>query len=157
MKTRVLFFLAVNLVTLSGCATATSTRSVTANLAAEHGASAALVETLQRGGRLTLTDIQKLANLQIPDDATLAYLRDSGAAYQLTTAQIDQLRAGEVSNRVIDYLLATPAQAARIVQRSRVRFGFGFGYPHYGGSGHYYSGSGHGFGHSGFSHRGGRH
>lgn len=144
----------VALLTTSGCATGATPRSSAAAFATERGAPAQLVSTLQRGGRLTLTDIQKLANLQIPDDATLAYLRDSGAAYQLTTAQIDQLRAGEVSNRVIDYLLATPARTVRIYSRSRL--GFGFGYPYYG-SGHYYGGFGHGFRHGGFGHRGGHH
>ncbi|MBP9913938.1 MAG: hypothetical protein KBF26_11095 [Opitutaceae bacterium] len=154
MKTRVLFFLAVNLVTLSGCATATSTRSVTANLAAEHGASAALVETLQRGGRLSLADIERLTILKVPDDTTLAYLRRNGAAYELTLVQIDQMRNAGVSERVIDYLLASPARVARIVRYPRMRFGFG--YPHYGG-GHYSGGFGHGFGHGSFAHRGGHH
>jgi hypothetical protein len=106
---------------------------------------------MQRGGRLTLADVQKLANLQIPDDVTLAYLRDSGAAYELTTAQIDQMRAAGVSVRVIDYLLSTPS---RVASRYRGNYGGGLwlhGYGYYG-RGYY----GHGLGHGSFRH-GGRH
>jgi len=147
----------VALLTTSGCATAASSRSITATFAAERGAPAALVATLQRGGRLTLANIETLGNLQVPDDTTLAYLRETNAPYELTLAQIDQMRSAGVSPRVIDYLLATPAQAARAAQRSRGRFGFGLGYPQYGGFGHSYGGFGHSFGHGGFRHRGGRH
>ena len=152
-----LFVGTLALLTTSGCATTASPRSVTATLAAERGAPVALVTSLQRGRRLALADIETLASLQVPDDTTLDYLRQNGAAYELTLAQIDQMRDMGVSPRVIDYLLATPARAARTAQRSRMRFGLGFGYPHYGGFGHYYSGYGHNLGHGGFGHRGGRH
>jgi hypothetical protein len=145
---------AVALLTTSGCATATSSRSTAATLAAEHGAPASLVTTLKRGGRLALVDIERLASLKVPDEMTIAYLRQTGAAYELTLAQIDQMRASGVSVRVIDYLLSTPARNVRIYSRSRL--GFGFGYPHYG-SGHYYGSFGHGFRHGGFGHRGGHH
>lgn len=154
MKTRASLLLALSLVTLSGCATAASPRSLTATLAAERGAPAALVNTLLRGGRLTLADIERLAILKVPDDTTLAYLRRNGAAYELTLAQIDQMRDAGVSVHVIDYLLASPARVARTVRYPRMRFGFG--YPHYG-AGHYSVGFGHGFGHGGFGHHGGHH
>ncbi len=154
MKTRVPLLLALSLVTLSGCATATTSRSLTATLAAERGAPDTLVNTLQRGRRLTLADIERLAILNVPDDATLAYLRRNGAAYELTLAQIDQMRDAGVSVRVIDFLLASPVRVARTVRYPRMRFGFG--YPHYG-AGHYSGGFGHGFGHGGFGHRGGHH
>lgn len=144
----------VALLTTSGCATATSSRSIAATIAAQHGAPPSLVTTLQRGGRLALADIERLANLKVPDDTTVAYLRQTGAAYELTLAQIDQMRASGVSARVIDYLLATPARIARTNRYPRMRFGFG--YPHHG-VGHYSGGFGHGFGHGGFGHRGGHH
>ena len=144
----------VALLTTSGCATATSPRSTAATLAAEHGAPATLVNTLQRGGRLTLADIERLAILKIPDDTTLAYLRRNGAAYELTLAQIDQMRNAGVSVRVIDYLLASPARVARTVRYSRMWYGFGH---HHYGAGHHSGGYGHDFGHGGFGYRGGHH
>ncbi len=153
MKTKLPLLLALSLAALSGCASATSPRSHAASLAAERGAPAPLVNTLQRGGRLTLSDIERLAILKVPDDTTLACLRRSGATYELTLAQIDQMRNAGVSVRVIDYLLASPARVARTVLYPRMRFGFG--YPHYYGAGHYSGGFGHGFGHGGLGHRGG--
>ena len=149
-----LFVCTVVLLTTGGCATAASSRSTAASSAAERGAPAALVTTLQRGGRLSLADIERLASLQVPDDTTIAYLRQSGAAYELTLAQIDEMRSVGVSARVIDYMLASPARVARTVIYPRMRFGFG--YPHYGAR-HYSGGFGHGFGHGGFGHRGGHH
>ncbi len=144
----------VALLTTSGCATATSPRSTAATLAAEHGAPVSLVTTLQHGGRLALADIERLAILKVPDDTTLAYLRSNGAAYELTLAQIDQMRSAGVSVRVIDYLLASPARVARNLRYPRMWFGYG--YPHHG-VGHYSGGFAHGFGHGGFGHRGGHH
>ena len=111
-----LFVGTLALLTTSGCATTASPRSVTATLAAERGAPVALVTSLQRGRRLALADIETLASLQVPDDTTLDYLRQNGAAYELTLAQIDQMRDMGVSPRVIDYLLATPARAARTMR-----------------------------------------
>jgi len=143
---------AVALLTTSGCATAISSRSTVATLAAEHGAPASLVTTLQRGGRLALVDIERLASLKVPDEPTIAYLRQTGATYELTLAQIDQMRASGVSVRVIDYLLSTPARNVRIYSRYRTRFGFG--YPHFD-AGHHYGSCGPGFGHGGHGPRGG--
>lgn len=154
MKTKLHLLLALSLAAFSGCATATSPHSLEATLAAERGAPASLVNTLQRGGRLTLADIESLAILKVPDDTTLAYLRRNGAAYELTLAQIDQMRDAGVSVRVIDYLLASPARVARTVLYPRMWFGFG--HPHHG-VGRHSGGFGHGFGHGGFGHRGGHH
>ena len=142
---------AVALSTTGGCATATSSRSAAATIAAAHGAPASLVTTLRHGGRLALVDIETLASLKVPEETTLAYLRQTGAAYELTLAQIDQMRTSGVSTRVIDYLLATPARTVRVYSRSRMQFGFG--YPHYGATYHY-GGFGHGFGHGSGRHGG---
>ena len=152
MKTKPVLLLALSLAALSGCATAA--RHQAATTATQWGAPAELVRKMERGGRLALTDLETLARHQIPDETVLAYLRQSGAAYELTTAQIDQMREAGVSVRVIDYLLATPARGPRPYPRSRVWFGFG--YPHYG-SGHSFGGFGHGYRHGGFGHRGGHH
>ena len=165
MKRSLVFFFVATLAVLTtgGCATTASRpRSTAAALAAERGAPAPLVSTLQRGGRLSLADIEHLASLKIPDNVTLAYLRGSRAIYQLTTTQISQMREAQVSDRVIDYLLTTPNQVAG---RSRGYYGYGGGVRMrgqsnfgrgFGGGGFGYGG---GFGGRGFgsSHRGGRH
>lgn len=146
-----LLLAAALLVTAGGCATRTSrARSTTATLAAEHGASATLVANLQRGTRLSLANIEELAVLKVPDDATVAYLRDTGTSYQLTTGQVVLLREVGVSDRVIDYLLATPN---RVAVRPRGNYGGQMGWRGHGN--HIRSNfGGHGFG---SSHRGRRH
>ncbi|MCX6952785.1 MAG: hypothetical protein NTV51_11555 [Verrucomicrobia bacterium] len=107
-----LLLTAVALVATSGCTTTASrARATTANFVAERGAPTALVANFQRGARLSLADIEQLAVLKVPDDVTLAYLRDTGTAYQLTTWQIARMHDAGVSDRVIDYLLATPDRA----------------------------------------------
>lgn len=149
MKTKLIPLLALNLAALSGCATAAQRQA--AVTASQSGAPAALVSKMQRGDRLALTDLETLARSQVPDDTVLAYLRGTGAAYELTTAQIDQLRAAGVSVRVIDFLLATPTRVARH-DRSSFRGNFwlhGHGFSghrvHHGYGGHYgYGGHGRG-------------
>jgi hypothetical protein len=111
MKTNLILLLALSLAALSGCATAA--RRQAAVTASQSGAPAALVSKMQQGDRLALTDLETLARSQVSDDTVLAYLRETGATYELTTAQIDQLREAGVTVRVIDYLLATPTRAAR--------------------------------------------
>lgn len=139
----------VALLSTTGCATPAS-RTSAATVVADHGAPESLVTTIRRGGRLTLADIENLAVLKVPDQTTIAYLRETGSRYELTLAQIDQMRASGVSPKVIDYLLATPAVYARRYSGYRTRFGFGF--PLYN-SGHYYGG----YRHQGYSHHGGHH
>lgn len=140
MKTKLIPLLALSLAALSGCATAAQRQAaVTASLS---GAPAALVGKMQRGDRLALADLETLARHRVPDDTVLAYLRETGATYELTTAQIDQLRDAGVTVRVIDYLLATPTRVARR-DRGSFRGKFwrhGHGYyghrVHYGHGGH---------------------
>lgn len=144
MKRSLVLLLVATLAVLTsgGCATAGSRpRSTAAFAAAERGAPAALVSTLQNGARLSLGDIEHLAGLKMPDDLTLAYLHDSGATYQLTTAQIVRMRDAEVSDRVIDYLLTTPNRVAvrypgnyrgGVRRHGPVNFGRGFGFPGHG-------------------------
>lgn len=42
-------------------------------------------QKMQRGAPLALTDVQVLAKSGVPDDTTLAYLRSTGASYQMST------------------------------------------------------------------------
>lgn len=149
MKTRILLALAVitSAMAFSGCTTAARQQAV--QTATRLGTPTRLVSKMERGGRLTLSDLETLARHQVPDLDVLAYLRQSGAAYELTTAQIDQMRAAGVSVRVIDYLLVTPQQAARRYRGyyggSRRFFGYGHGY------------FGHGFPSHGWGHRSNQH
>lgn len=149
MKTRLPLLLALSLAVLSGCATAARQQAV--QTATRLGAPTKLVSRMERGDRLTLADLETLARHQVPDVDVLAYLRQTGAAYELTTAQIDQMRAAGVSVSVIDYLLATPRQVARRY-RGYYDGGFGFyGYDH-GNFGHGFPR--HGWGHGSIHHRG---
>lgn len=149
MKTKLPLLLALSLAAFSGCATAAQQQA--AQAATRLGAPAGLVRKMEQGDRLALTDLETLARYQVPDEDMLAYLRLTGATYQLTTAQIDQMREAGVSIRVIDYLLATPRWVSR---RYRGYNGGGIGFYGYG---NFWHGSyGPGWGHGSF-HHGGRH
>lgn len=151
MKIQLPLFLALSLSALSGCAS--QTQRQTAVIATRYGAPPEVVRKMERGDRLALADLGLLAQAQVPDDDVLAYIRQTNVSYRLKTAEIDQLRAHGVSDRIIDYLLTTPTRVAR-PYRGYVRGGawyHGFGH---GGFGHGYYG--HSFGHGG-SHHGGHH
>ncbi len=147
MNLKIILIIVVGAVALSGCAS--TAQHKVAEEATRLGAPVRLTDKLNRGARLTLADIEAMSRQSIPDDAILSYLRQSDARYELTTAQIDQMRASGVSDRIIDYLLSTPSQTAR-------RWGsypYGFrthGYGHFGRG--YYGTLGHGFGHHGGRH-----
>ena len=142
---------------------ATSAQRANADTAAAAGVLPSVVEKMQRGTSLTISDIQELARQRVTDETTLAYLRSPKADYRLTTESFDALRAAGVSDRVVNYLLLSsplePVRAGRVYRAAPAR-GYGFrplrvtpGFGRLGGS--------HGFG--GFSvrhrggHRGGRH
>lgn len=146
MKIQLSLLFALSLTVLSGCAS--STQRQTAVTATRYGAPPEVVRKMERGARLSLTDVGLLAQARVPDEDVIVYLRQTNTIYGLTTTQIDQLRAVGVSDRLIDYLLATPTQVVRPYRRY-VRGG-----AWYGGFGHGYYG--HGFGHGG-SHHGGHH
>lgn len=152
MKTKLPLLFALGLVALSGCASAARQQAV--QTASRLGAPLPLVTRMERGARLTLADLETLARHQVPDTEVLAYLRQTGAAYELTTAQIDQMRAAGVSVKVIDYLLATPRQVARRYRPYRGYYGGGFGFYGHGGFGRGFPG--HGRGHESI-HHGGHH
>ncbi len=141
MKTAALFLCAAALLS-GGCATAVQHRSATT--AAQFGAPAHVTEKMNRGQSLGLTDLEALGRNHVPEATVIAYLRQTGDSYRLTTAQIDRLQAAEVSPGVIDYLLTTPN---RVSQRVRG----------YSGGGHYRRG-GYGYrSYPGIRHRPGRH
>jgi hypothetical protein len=151
MKTKPSLLFALGLAALSGCASAARQHAV--QTAIQLGTPTELVSKMERGDRLTLTDLETLARHQIPDAEMLAYLRQTDAAYELTMAQIDRMRAAGVSVKVIDYLLATPRQGIR---RYRGYYGGGFGWYGYGHGGFGHGFPRHGRGH-GSIHHGGHH
>jgi hypothetical protein len=69
-----------------------------------------LVAKMLKGDGLKLEEIEQVAAKGVSDDTLTKYLRSVGATYQLTTKDIDRLRAARVSDTVIDYLLTTPAR-----------------------------------------------
>ncbi len=147
MNPKIVLIAVLGAVTFSGCAS--TTQHKVAQEATRLGAPASLTDKLNRGGRLTLADIETMTRQAVPEADILSYLRQSGARYELTTAQIDQLRASGVSDRVIDYLLSTPGQSAR--RWGSYPYGFrSYGYSYFGHG--YYGWPGHGFGHHGGRH-----
>lgn len=73
------------------------------------GVSPALVQKMLQGQTLSLSEIKELTAKNVSETNTVKYLRSTGGIYTLTTKDIDDLRAGSVSNGVVDYLLTTPA------------------------------------------------
>ena len=151
MKTKIPLLFALCVVAFSGCASAAQQRA--AQEATRLGTPADLVRKMERGDRLALTDLETLARHQVPDENVIAYLRQSGAAYELTTAQIDQMRVAGVSIRVIDYLLSTPTRMARSY---RGYYGGGRRFYSYGHGNFGHGFPSHGWGH-GSIHHGGHH
>lgn len=148
MNPKIILIAVLGAVCLGGCAS--TTQHKLAQEATRLGAPARLTDKLNRGGRLTLADIEAMTRQAVPEADILSYLRQSDARYELTTAQIDQMRASGVSDRVIDYLLSTPSQSAR--RWGSYPYGFRtYGYDHFGRG--YYGSFGHGFGHHGGHHR----
>lgn len=72
-------------------------------------------QTLQRvdqGQPLGLADIKALARSGVGDDVIISQIRNSRTVYQLSTAEIIDLKDSGVSERVIDFMINTPGQYA---------------------------------------------
>ena len=147
MKILSMLFLALSLVTLSGCVS--TAQRQTAKIAIRYDVSTEVVRKMERGDRLALTDLELLARAQVPDDDVLNYLQQTNVSYRLTTAQIDRLRVQGVSDIIIDYLLATPTR----VDRPYRAYALSRTWYHDYGRRHYGRGVGHGASHYGGHHR----
>jgi hypothetical protein len=79
------------------------------NLLVAHHVSPVLLDKMQHGARLEFADIVELSQRHVPDPFTIRYLQTTYAVYQLNTDDVSMLKHSGVSNRVIDYLLATPS------------------------------------------------
>lgn len=163
MKTRqMLLCLTALLLTGAAVRAVTTQQKSLASAAAAFDLPPELGQKMQRGAPLALADVQVLTKSGVPDDTTLAYLRSTAAAYQLTTEAIDQLRAAGVSDRVVNYLLlASPLRVATTPRADAPRYGYGYrpywgspGFvPRFGGFG---PSLGYHGGHRSGGHRGGR-
>jgi hypothetical protein len=132
MKTRygLIILAAIVGVLFSGCATAA--RRNTALAAAQYGTDVGVLDKLERGARLGLGDLGELGRRGVPENVILAHLQRRDDVYRLTTGEVLQLREAGVSDRLIDYLLASPDQLAR--RGPRIYRGGGYGYRGYSGN-----------------------
>jgi outer membrane lipoprotein SlyB len=62
------------------------------------------VDRMDRGEPLTLSDVIKLSQGGVSDDAIIIYLRDTKSTYNLSQTQIRRLQDAGVSQRVIDFM-----------------------------------------------------
>jgi hypothetical protein len=60
---------------------------------------------------VTVADVEALTKAGMGDDVIISQIRTSGAAYRLNAADIIDLHNAGVSNRVIQYMINSPAQA----------------------------------------------
>ena len=70
-------------------------------------------ETMQRVEQsqpLTVADVKALSKAGIGDDLVLSQIRNSRTVYHLSTADIVDLKAAGVSERIIDFMINTPTQ-----------------------------------------------
>jgi outer membrane lipoprotein SlyB len=64
---------------------------------------------LDQGQLLSVADIKALARAGINDDVIISQIRNTHTVYHLSAADIIDLRDAGVSNRVIDFMINTPA------------------------------------------------
>ena len=65
------------------------------------------VDRMERGEPLTLNDIIKLSQGGVNDTAILSYMQETDSSYTLSQAQIRRLQDAGVSQRVIDFMIAS--------------------------------------------------
>jgi hypothetical protein len=98
---------------LAGCATSAQMQS-DLNTLADNGVPPALYRKAQQGVILDLPDVATLARRNVPDDITLRLLQRTRATYTLAVQDVERLKKAGVSDRVINYLLATPQLYPRV-------------------------------------------
>lgn len=62
------------------------------------------IDRMDRGEPLTLSDVIKLSQGGVSDDAIIIYLRESKSRYNLSQTQIRRLQDAGVSQRVIQFM-----------------------------------------------------
>lgn len=91
---------------LAGCATLTRTDRY---LLQDHNVPPPLYARMTHREPLSLTDIIDLSQRQLAPGFIVNYLRSTYAVYRLSGPDVARLRQAKVSQKVIDYLLATPS------------------------------------------------
>jgi len=69
---------------------------------------------------LSLPDIKALTKAGISEDVILSQIRNSHSGYQLSTADIIDLKEAGVSNKIIDFMINTPPSAPTAVTATNV-------------------------------------
>ncbi len=62
-----------------------------------------------------LADIKSLAKAGVSDEVIISQIRNAHAAYRLSTAEVLDLKAAGVSDKVIDFMINTPTLYQRQV------------------------------------------
>lgn len=65
------------------------------------------VDRMERGEPLTLNDVIKLSQGGVSDNAILNYMQETDSSYTLSQAQIRRLQDAGVSQRVVDFMIAS--------------------------------------------------
>jgi len=81
----------------------------------------ALHEVRTREARLSILDVIRMSQAGISDDLIIAKMDQSGSYYDLSAAEIIDLRRSSVSERVISHMLRSPPREVVRERRYRVR------------------------------------
>ena len=60
-----------------------------------------------------VADVKALAKAGMADEVVISQIKQTGAVFRLTTAEIIDLKESGVSNKVIDFMLNTVSSIAR--------------------------------------------
>ena len=66
---------------------------------------ATTAKRIDKGQKLSVSDVIAMHNAKISDDKIIKILRDTDSRFKLTTRDIDKLHRAGVSNSVINYML----------------------------------------------------
>jgi len=68
-------------------------------------ASPRTLDRMDRSEPLTMSDVIKLSQAGVSDDAILQYMKETQSSYSLSQAQIRRLQDGGVSQRVVNFMI----------------------------------------------------
>ena len=65
------------------------------------------ISRVDNGEHLSINDVVKLSQAGVSDDKMIKYMKDHPTTYNLTQEQVNTMKEGGVSQRVISYMLNT--------------------------------------------------